>query len=512
MSEAPPLHEQVLQRRANRERMLALGLDPYGQRETGLVNLKDAKEAYDPRADEAFQKDGKTPGFVDARPQRSVAGRVMLLRDNGKLIWMNLRDHTGDMQVAVSARDCASPGFDAAKLCDLGDIIIVSGRLMKTKTGEITLWASDVRPACKCLVPPPAKHEGLQDLELRYRQRYVDMWANPETLDVFFLRAKIITALRRFLDDRGFVEVDTPVLQTLAGGAAARPFVTHMNALDIDLFMRVAPELFLKRLLVGGMPRVYEVARNFRNEGVDRSHNPEFSMVEVYEAFGSYDTMRELTENLLRDLARVVISHRTGRSPAPGEPLVLEYAGHAIDYARPFEIVTYAALFERALGFSLEDDAKVRQAAGARGHKTAGVDRLLLVQELFDEAEASIDPVRPTFVIDYPAPLCPLTRSKKSDPRVAERFELFIAGMEIANAYTELNDPDIQEAKFREQLGGIKDEEKTFRTIDEDFLNALRVGMPPAGGLGVGVDRAIMLLTGNPSIRDVLLFPLMRPR
>ncbi len=512
MSDAPALHEQVLQRRANRQRMRALGLDPYGQRETGLCSLAEAKGAYDPGADEAYQKEGKTPGFADRRPERAVAGRVMLLRDNGKLIWMNLRDHTGDMQVAVSARDCASPGFDAAKLSDLGDIIIARGRLMKTKTGEITLWAGEIRPASKCLAPPPAKHEGLQDVELRYRQRYVDMWANPETMDVFFLRAKLITALRRFLDERGFVEVDTPVLQTLAGGAAARPFVTHMNALDIDLFMRVAPELFLKRLLVGGMPRVYEVARNFRNEGVDRSHNPEFSMVEVYEAFGSYDTMRELTESLLRSLARVVIAHRTGREPGAAEPLVLEFGGHAIDYARPFDVVTYGALFERALGFGLGDDGKVREAARARGLKTEGVDRLLLVQELFDEAEASIDPARPTFVIDYPAPLCPLTRSKTSDPSVAERFELFIAGMELANAYTELNDPDIQEAKFREQLGGIKDEEKTFRTIDEDFLNALRVGMPPAGGLGVGVDRAIMLLTGNSSIRDVLLFPLMRPR
>ncbi|MBX3364823.1 MAG: lysine--tRNA ligase [Phycisphaeraceae bacterium] len=502
----PNLHEQERQRRANREAVRSLGLDPYGERTEGLVTLAEAKGAWDEAADKEVAARGKEPGFQDPRPVRRVAGRAMLIRDTGKLVWMNLRDATGDLQIAVSQRDVDAAGFELAKLTDLGDVLVAEGRIMKTRTGEVTLWCSSIHPASKSLVPPPAKHEGLQDIELRYRRRYVDLWANPQTLDVFLLRARLISQMRRFLDDRGFVEVDTPVLQTLAGGAAARPFVTHMNALDIDLYLRVAPELFLKRLLVGGMPRVYEVARNFRNEGVDRSHNPEFSMVEVYEAFGSYLTMMELTESLIRSLAT------TASSADSGNEIVIAYGECAIDYAQPFDRVTYADLFERAFGFPLSDDAKVRAAAAERGLKTDGVDRLLLVQELFDEAERAIDPTLPTFVMDYPAPLCPLTRSKKGHPDIAERFELFVAGMEIANAYTELNDPDVQEAKFREQLAGIKDEERTFRTIDEDFLHALKVGMPPAGGLGIGVDRLVMLLTGQTSIRDVLLFPLMRPQ
>jgi lysyl-tRNA synthetase class 2 len=296
------------------------------------------------------------------------------------------------------------------------------------------------------------------------------------------------------------------VLQTLAGGAAARPFTTHINALNIPLFMRVAPELFLKRLLVGGMPRVYEVARNFRNEGIDRSHNPEFSMVEVYEAFGDYQRMMDLTEALVRELAGV-----------SAEFLGLE--GHTlpfdtitIDYSKPFARVTYGDLFEKAYGFPMSDKGKV--LAEAKKQHVANADKLaheLLINALFDKAEEAIDPTVPTFVMDYPAPLCPLTRPKASDPSVAERFELFIGGMECANAYTELNDPDIQEQKFREQLAGIDDEESTFRTFDADFIEALKVGMPPAGGLGVGVDRLIMLLTNNRSIRDVLLFPMMRP-
>lgn len=510
MSEAH-LSEQERQRRVNRDALRALGLDPYGRRTPGLVSLAEAKSAYDEAADKEFQAQGKTPGYVDRRPMRKVAGRAMLVRDGGKLIWMNLRDHTGDMQIAISQRDVDDTAFQLAKLTDLGDVLVVEGRVMKTRTGETTLWASRLEPAAKCLIPPPAKHEGLQDVELRYRQRYIDMWANPETLEAFMLRAAIITRIRHFLDGRGFVEVDTPVLQTLAGGAAAKPFITHMNALDIDLYLRVAPELFLKRLLVGGMPRIYEVARNFRNEGLDRSHNPEFSMVEVYEAFGSYETMMELTETLVRELAGVVVQARTGRLPAPGEPLTIEFDGRTIDYSRPFDKITYADLFRRALGFDLSDEAAVRREAARRGVKADGADRLLLVQELFDIAEDSLDPSRPTFVLDYPAPLCPLTRQKPGDPSVAERFELFIGGMEVANAYTELNDPDIQEQKFREQLAGLKEDEQTFRTIDHDFLRALQVGMPPAGGLGVGIDRIVMLLTGKTSIRDVLLFPLMRP-
>lgn len=534
------LHELELQRRRNRDAIRALGADPYGQRIDELVSLSDARAMYDERADADHQANSKSEGFVDSRPVVRVAGRVVLHRDNGKLVWMQLRDHTTgvegspDLQIAVSKRDCAERGFNIAKLLDLGDIVVAAGPLMKTKAGEVTIWASDLDIACKSLALPPEKRAGLQDPELRYRKRYVDLYTNPETMRVFQLRSLLVTRLRRFWDERGFLEVDTPVLQTLAGGAAARPFTTHMNALDIPLFMRIAPELFLKRLLVGGMPRVYEVARNFRNEGLDRTHNPEFSMVEVYEAFGDYRRMMDLTEALVRELAQVAAefflpthdsgrqhaeglarspSHDSGRGRGGSSPdLRLPFADWTIDYSRPFARITYADLFEKAYGFPMTDKPKV--LAEARKQHVQNADKLaheLLINALFDKAEQVIDPTVPTFVMDYPAPLCPLTRPKASDPTIAERFELFIGGMECANAYTELNDPDIQEQKFREQLAGVDAEESTFRTFDADFVEALKVGMPPAGGLGVGIDRLVMLLTNNRSIRDVLLFPMMRP-
>lgn len=535
-SESP--HRLEAQRKENREALRALGIDPYGQRTTGLVDIAAARGMYDAGADAAYQaatSAAKTnPGAIveDRRAVAKVAGRVVLKRDGGKLIWLQIRDHSSgparecaegagapetaggaagamvkDLQIAVSMKDCKAPGFDIAKLLDLGDMIVVEGPLMKTKTGEVTVWASAVTVACKSVAAPPEKWSGLQDPEIRYRRRYVDLYANPETMQAARMRALLVREIRGLLEERGYLEVETPTLQTLAGGAAARPFVTHMNALDIDLFMRVAPELYLKRLLVGGMPRVFEWSRNFRNEGLDRSHNPEFSMLELYEAFGSYETMMEIVEEMVRRCAR-----RVKAGWAPGEPgLVLPFGELRIDYARPFERITYEALFERGLGFSMHDSARVRAEAKKRGHKVDGVADILLVNGLFDHAEEAIDPTRPTFLIDYPAALCPLTRSKKDRPEIAERFELFIGGMELGNAYTELNDPDIQEAKFREQLSGIDAEENTFRTFDEDFVHALKVGMPPAGGLGVGIDRLMMLMLDQHSIRDVMLFPLMKP-
>lgn len=515
-------HRLEAQRREKRDAIRALGADPYGERTDGLVTLEQARAAYDEAADLAAQQDKEAP---DRRPRVAVAGRVMLLRDNGKLIWMQLRDSTsdpdrqgaGDLQVAVSKRDCDEAGFQIAKLADLGDILVVEGPLMRTRAGEITVWASSVRMGAKSLAPPPEKWSGLTDHETRYRKRYVDLYANPSTLRVFTRRSRIISRMRRFLDERGFVEVDTPVLQTLAGGAAARPFRTHINALDIALFMRVAPELHLKRLLVGGFPRVYEIARNFRNEGVDRSHNPEFSMLELYQAFADYNAMAELTESMVRELATMCACARVGDEdaaedelPSPDE-LVIEFNGHQVDYGSPFERVTCEELFERALGFSWWDEARCRDEATKRGLKVEGLAHELVVGQLFDFAEEAIDPTRPTFVMDYLAALCPLTKQKAGDPRIAERFELFIGGMEVANAYTELNDPEVQEAKFRQQLAGLDEEESTFRTMDRDFVEALKVGMPPAGGLGVGIDRLVMLLTSQASIRDVILFPLMRP-
>ena len=524
--EGPSLHEQELSRLNKLEQIRALGLDPYGSRQDGLLATDRARALFDEAADAEFNARNKEEGFADPRPIAKVAGRVVLHRDNGKLVWMQLRDRAGEIQVAASKRDCDEAGFALAKLVDLGDLVVAEGPVMRTKTGEVTIWASRLAPAGKCLVPPPEKHAGLQDVEQRYRQRYVDLWSNPSTLRVFELRSRLVSHIRRFLDARGFIEVDTPTLQALAGGAAARPFQTHMNALDLDLYLRIAPELYLKRLLVGGLPKVYEVSRNFRNEGVDRSHNPEFTSLEVYDAFGDHLTMLELTETLIRELAQQASEHMGSGDGS----LTLPFGELSIDYGQAFAQVTYRDLFERALGFGMDDSDRVFAEATARGlHRKllkaaagqeateadlrSSVDPVLVANELFEHvAEPTIDPAKPTFVLEYPAALSPLTRPNRESPGLADRWDLFIGGMEIGPAYTELNDPAIQEAKFREQLAGIDDEETTFRTLDEDFLMALKVGMPPAGGLGLGIDRLVMLLADQPSIRDVILFPLLRPR
>lgn len=531
--EEPPLHEQEASRLANLRAWLDLGVDAYGGRTPGLVSLAEAKDAYDEGADRAHQESAKSAEPVDDRPRVRVAGRVMLKRDTGKLVWLNLRDRSGDMQVAVSKRDCAAPGFEVAKAADLGDILVASGPVMRTRTGEVTVWADALTPGAKSLTPPPSKHEGLQDVELRYRRRYVDLWANPETLGVFEMRSRIVSHVRSLMDARGFVEVETPMLQAMAGGAAARPFRTHLNALDIDVYLRIAPELYLKRLLVGGMPRVYEVNRNFRNEGVDKQHNPEFTMLEAYEAFGDMGTMMDLTEHLCRESARLAAS--ISRGVACGEvedsDLVLPFGELAVDYGAPFRRTAYPELFERALGFAMTDLDRVwsraeesgvlgkyasRMAEEGRpldaGSLRGRVDDAIVVNELFETiAEPTLDPARPTFITDYPSAVSPLTRPKPDNPALADRADLFIGGMELAPHYTELNDPAVQAEKFRAQLAGLDEEESTFRNFDEDFIRALKVGMPPAGGMGLGIDRLVMLLTDQRSIRDVLLFPFMRP-
>jgi lysyl-tRNA synthetase class 2 len=526
------------QRRANRDEVKELGLSAYGHRVDDLQTLADARARYDEAADRAFadaqasaKAAAKAPGatgtsataastapVVDARPRVCVAGRVMLLRDNGKLIWLTLRDHTGDLQVAVSQRDVDEQRFKLAKHTDLGDLLVARGRLMKTKTGEVTVWCDGLdalEPGAKALVPPPDKHAGLADAELRYRRRYVDMWVNPETTRVFALRSRIVQCVREHLALRGYLEVETPMLQTLAGGAAARPFQTHMHALDIGLFMRIAPELYLKRLLVGGLPRVFEINRNFRNEGLDKQHNPEFTMLEAYHAFGDVQTVMDLTESVVRACAVDVARQAPGADPA-SHGATLPFGELSIDYARPFERVAYGELFRRHVGFEMTDRARVVEACAKAHIKTQGVDHWFLVNELFEEhAETKLDPARPTFITDYPSAISPLTRPKPDNPELADRADLFIGGMEIAPHYTELNDPDIQAAKFREQLATGDEaknaEERAFRTFDADFITALKVGMPPAGGMGLGIDRLVMLLTNQRTIRDVVLFPLMRP-
>lgn len=517
------VHRLEAQRRENRDAIVALGLPPYGERANDLITLADAARQYDERADERQKelakaaKEGEGDAdFDDPRPVVRIAGRAMLHRDNGKLVWINLRDHTGDLQIAVSKRDCDELGFNLAKVSDLGDVLIAEGPLVKTRTGEITVWASSLRSGVKSLAPPPEKWSGLADPEIRYRKRYIDLYTNPEVMRTFMLRSQIIARVRRFWDERAFLEVETPVLQPQPGGAAARPFWSHLNALDMPVVMRIATELHLKRLLVGGMPRVYEIGRIFRNEGVDRQHNPEFTSIEVYEAFGDCWSMLDHTEALLRELAHF-IAVTTADPDVESEDIAIDqvklpWGDSSIDYGSPFARFTYSELFEKALGFPLTDTARAREEAKKRGLKHEGLDDVFIINELFEEvAEPIIDPTKPTFVTEYPAPISPLTRPLPDNPNFAGRWDLFIGGMEIGTAYTELNDPDVQIAKFQEQLTGADEEEQAFRTMDEDFIEALKVGMPPAGGLGLGIDRIVMLMTNNRSIRDVILFPFMRP-
>jgi len=496
---------------ARRAKLAALrgefGVEPYGHRVDGLTELAAARRLFREEAHLAFEAEPSK----ETRAVAKVAGRVMQHRDLGKLVFLWLRDHTGDLQVSVSKAQVPPGVWEIAKRLDYGDVVVAEGPVGRTQKGEICIWASAVEIHSKSLAPPPEKFHGLSDPELRYRRRYVDMYANPETVRTFALRSRIVASIRRFMERQGYLEVETPMMQPVAGGAAARPFVTHHNALGIPLFLRVAPELYLKRLLVGGLPRVFEINRNFRNEGVDRSHNPEFTMMEAYQAFGDCWTMLELTESLIHELALQVAEERgTGAGSGP----ILPFGELSIDYARPFRRVRYGELFEQSCGFPMEDEAKVRTEAQRRHVPDAAKkDHWLLVDLLFEaHAESLIDRAKPTFITDYPSAISPLTRPNRAAPHLAERWDLFIGGMEIGPAYTELNDPDVQLAKFTEQLAGIDEEAQTFRTVDEDFLEALRVGMPPAGGLGLGIDRVAMLLADQPSIRDVILFPLMRPQ
>lgn len=460
-------------------RLREMGIDGYGGRFDGAESTVDVKGR--------FEK--------DKEGQRACcAGRIVLLRDIGKLIFITLRDWRGTIQLGLSKK-LLSDQWELVKLLDLGDLVGADGQLGMTRTGEITIWAEKITMLSKATLPPPDKHSSLVDIDRRYRQRYVDLWANPEVMERFRKRSEMVASIRRFLEERGFYEVETPMMQTIAGGAAAKPFITHHNSLDMDMYLRIAPELFLKRLLVGGMEKVFEINRNFRNEGLSTRHNPEFTMMELYQAYADYNVMMEITEELVGVL---VEKHCDGPRIQFGEMVV--------DYTRPWRRSTYAQLLTEYADCSIDDLGAVRAKAGQLGLNEANMDDVIVVNAVF-EATVEDRLINPTFVIDYPAVLCPLTRQSKADPRYAERFELFIGTMEIANAYTELNDPAVQEANFRIQLRG---QEETMATMDEDFITALKYGMPPAGGLGIGIDRLIMLLTGATSIRDVVLFPLLK--
>ncbi|MCH7557845.1 MAG: lysine--tRNA ligase [Planctomycetes bacterium] len=468
------------QRQEKLSRIKEFGIDPYGGRYEGTEQSEDIKRRF---------KD------ADESQQAKCAGRIVLLRDIGKLIFMTLRDRSGIIQIGLSKK-LLPEQWGLVKLLELGDIIGASGQLGKTKTGEITIWADNVVLLSKCLLPPPEKFHGLSDIDQRYRQRYVDLWANPEVMERFKNRSAIVSAIREFLESEGFLEVETPMMQTIAGGAAAKPFVTHHNSLDMDLFLRISPELFLKRLLVGGMEKVFEINRSFRNEGLSRQHNPEFTMLEVYQAYGDYNVMMDLTEEIIGLCVEKYCESEQVR-----------FGDLTIDFTRPWRRAKYSELLKEYSGCDIDDIEAVRAKARQLELHQKDMDDVVVINEVF-EATVEDNLVAPTFVIDYPAALCPLTKRKKDNPKFAERFELFIARMELANAYTELNDPAEQYENFLTQLRG---QEESLTKMDRDYITALKYGMPPAGGLGIGIDRLVMVLTGATSIRDVVLFPLLRP-
>jgi lysyl-tRNA synthetase class 2 len=469
------------QRQEKLAQLRELGIDPYGTIYDGTEPAEDVKSK--------FKDDDDTQ-------QAKCAGRIVLLRDIGKLIFITLRDRSGTIQVGLS-KNLLGRQWQLAKLLELGDIIGAAGKLGRTQTGEITIWVAEdgLTFLSKCLYQPPEKFHGLADVDQRYRQRFVDLWANPEVMERFKKRSAIIATIREFLSSRGFLEVETPMMQTIAGGAAAKPFVTHHNSLDMDLFLRISPELFLKRLLVGGMERVFEINRNFRNEGLSRQHNPEFTMLEVYQAYADYNVMMNITEELI---GQCVGQHCEGEK--------VQFDDLRVDFSRPWPRLKYTELLREHSGCDIDDINGIRAKARQLDLDEADMDDAVVVNEVF-EVTVEDNLVNPVFVIDYPAALCPLAKRRKDDPRFAERFELFVAGMELANAYTELNDPNEQYNNFLIQLRG---QEESMTKMDTNYIAALKYGMPPAGGLGIGIDRLVMVLTGAASIRDVVLFPLLK--
>lgn len=521
MSDSQPLDNTELgvhqaARLEKLKKIESLGLDPWGHRfddrtfigpvramapqvhfrkaDGTIVPLPDFEgpEPVDYRAWKGTQAPGDEVG-----PEVRVAGRIILMRTAGKLVFLNIRDMTGDIQIMIPKGHLPDEDFELTKLFDFGDLVGVDGRLGRTNTGELTVFASKLHFMTKSLEPPPEKHAGLQDAELRQRMRYVDLTYNPDSLNTFLRRTKIIQSIRSTLSKHDFVEVEGPTLHTIAGGAAAKPFLTHHNALDMKLVLRIALELHLKRLMVGGIERVYEIGRVYRNEGISPKHNPEFTMIELYWAYADYRTMMDLTQQIIVEAIQ-----------ATGQGYQLMWGDLPIDFTPPFARRTYSDLFEEHTGLKITDHAAISQLAKKIGLNPEGKHPDVVVSEVFEEKveDALIGPI---FVTDYPASLCPLTKRSASDPSIAERFELFIHGMELANAYTELNDPILQEDLFKTQLQGMA-EEDSMAKMDSDFIKALRYGMPPAGGLGIGIDRLVMLLTNSRSIRDVILFPLLR--
>ncbi|HEY3209000.1 MAG TPA: lysine--tRNA ligase [Actinomycetota bacterium] len=483
------LQEVIRARRDALARLRERGIEPFALRFDKNADAKDLHERY-----------GELDPGAETDDRRAVAGRIVLLRRQGRLSFATLRDTTGDIQLFLS-QAVMGQAYEVVELLDLGDIVGAEGPVVKTKRGELSIKVEQLTLLTKAHRPMPEKWHGLRDPEARHRRRYLDLASNPESRRAVWARAKVLKAFRKVLDDRGFVEVETPALQATHGGAMARPFITHHRVLDMPLYLRIAPELYLKRLLVGGIERVYEIGRNFRNEGLDREHNPEFTMLEAYLAYGTYEDMMELAEALIREAAMAVRGS-----------LRFQYQGRELDFEPPWRRITLLEAVSEAVGETVTLDRASLEKLAERMDVSVepgwGPGKILL--ELYEKRAEHLV-WDPTFVMDFPREVSPLARPHRTAPGLTEQFDHMIAGMEIGPAYSELTDPDEQRARFVDQQRLRRGGDEEAHPLDEDFLEALEHGMPPAGGIGVGVDRVTMIMADVPSIRDVILFPHLRP-
>lgn len=491
-------NDQELVRREKLQELIDYGFDPFGQRFDVTATAASLQDIYADKTKDMLH-DEPTPVY-------KVAGRIMTKRGKGKAGFANLQDASGQIQIYVRKDSLKDGEYDWFLKADLGDIVGVEGRLMRTNMGELSIWVEAFTPLTKALRPLPEKFHGLKDVEERYRKRYLDLISNETTRQTFILRSKIIAHIRHFLEDQGFLEVDTPILHPILGGATARPFKTHHNALDMPFYLRIAPELYLKRLLVGGLEKVFEIARTFRNEGISTRHNPEFTMLELYQAYGDVTNMMDLTESMIASLAETLL--KTTEIPYGEHTINLKKPWRRLHMADAVKEATNLDFFDHSLSF--EDALSAVKKAGITvpPHKnTLGHLLDLLFEETVQDTL-----IQPTFVYGHPVEISPLAKTIPDDPRFTDRFELIIAGREYANAFSELNDPIEQKKRFENQLKEKDLGNLEATEMDADYIEALEYGMPPAGGLGVGIDRLVMLLTNSPSIRDIILFPHMRSK